>query len=107
MFSQLLILITLLPAALAGPIPSNPQAGDVIPGQYIIVLNKDVSTDDFLAHQDFVVNKFAASISKRAEEVSPEAVFTHTYSLGNLKGYAGHFDDATIEEIASRPEVST
>lgn len=106
MFSRLLILVALIPAVFAGPIPT-PKAGDVIPGQYIVVMKDDITTSDFETHQDFVVNKFAASVSKRAEEVSAETIFTHTYSLGKLKGYAGRFDDATIEEIASRPEVST
>lgn len=106
MFSKLLILVALIPAALAGPI-RTPKAGDVIPGQYIVVLKEDITTSDFQAHQDFVVNKFSASASKRDQvEARAESIFTHTYNLGNLKGYAGRFDDATIEEIASRPEVA-
>jgi hypothetical protein len=28
------------------------------------------------------------------------------YGFGNFKGYAGSFDDATIEELKALPEVS-
>ena len=103
MFSRLLILVPFIPAVLAGPIPI-PKAGDVIPEQYIVVMNEDITTFDFQEHQDFVVNK----LSKRGGvKARADSVFTHTYSLGKLKGYAGRFNDAAIEEIASRPEVGS
>ena len=105
MFFRLLTLTALILAVLAGAIPT-PKAGDVITGQYIVVMKDDVSTSGFQAHRDFV-NKFVL-LSKRGEaKAMAKSVFTHTYSLGKLKGYAGRFDDATIEEIASRPEVSS
>ena len=104
MFPGLFILVALIPAVLAGPIPT-PRAGDVIRGQYIVVMKEDITTSDFQAHRDFVANRFA-SLSKRDRvKAGDDSIFTHTYSLSKLKGYAGRFDDATIEEIASRPEV--
>jgi len=107
MLSRLLFLAVLIPAVLGGPIPA-PKAADVIPGQYIVVMKEGTSTSGFQAHQDFVANKLA-SVSKRdgVESKAAAPVFTHTYNLDKLKGYAGRFDDATIEEIASRPEVSS
>ena len=91
-------LLVLIPAAFA--IPARPKAGDIIPGQYIVVMKDTVSTADFSAHQDFVIAK--KELSKRGKT----AAFSHTYNFGKLKGYAGKFDEATIEEIANRPEVS-
>lgn len=101
MFSRLLILAALILAVLARAIPTL-NTGNVITGQYIIVMKEDITTSGFQAHQDFVVNKFG---KRDGVKVIAKSIFTHTYSLGKLKGYAGHFDDATIEEIASRPEV--
>ncbi|KAF8470828.1 putative endopeptidase K [Kalaharituber pfeilii] len=106
MLFNVAVLIALIPTVLAGPIPTAPKAGDVIPGQYIIVLKEDLNSDEFSAHQDYVVNRYAEALSKRGETPSRETVFAHTYNFGKLKGYAGVFDDATIEEIAARPEVA-
>lgn len=104
MFSKL-ILAALIAVVLAGPIPS-PKAGDVITGHYIVVMMEDITVSDFQAHRDFVVNKLRFVLKRDRVEATAEATFTHTYNLGKLKGYAGCFDDATIEEIASRPEVA-
>ncbi|KAF8425281.1 putative alkaline protease 1 [Tirmania nivea] len=36
------------------------HAGGLISGQYIVVMKEDITTSDFQAHQDFVVNKFVS-----------------------------------------------
>lgn len=94
-------LLLLLPAVFAAPATSKPKAGDIIPGQYIVVMKDDITTEGFTSHQDWV----GTAHTKRSGNGGSHA-FTHTYKVGGLKGYAGKFDDATIEEIASRPEVA-
>lgn len=105
MFSELITLSALITAVLAGPIPT-PKAGDVITGQYIVVMMEDITAPNFQAHRDFVVNKLGFVSKRDTVEAMAESTFTHTFNLGKLKGYSGRFDDATIEEIASRPEVA-
>ncbi|KAF8420583.1 peptidase S8/S53 domain-containing protein [Terfezia claveryi] len=67
---------------------------------------EDTTASDFQAHRDFVVNKLVFVSKRDRVEATAESTFTHTFNLGKLKGYTGSFDDATIEEIASRPEVA-
>jgi hypothetical protein len=85
----------LLPAVLAAPAPRAPE---VIPGKYIITLKDNVATD---VHLSWVSDVHARSLSKRDTSGVEE-----TYDIGKWHAYAGEFDEATIDEIRSSPEVS-
>jgi oryzin len=84
----------LLPAVLAAPARRAPEA---IPGKYIITLKDDVAAD---AHLSWVSDVHTRSLSKRDTTGVEE-----TYDIGKWHAYAGEFDEATIEEIKSSPEV--
>jgi hypothetical protein len=85
----------LLPAVLAAPAPRAPE---VIPNKYIITLKDNVAAD---SHLSWVSDVHTRSLSKR-DTVGVE----NTYDIGKWHAYAGEFDEATIEEIKSNPEVS-
>lgn len=76
--------------------PTQKRAGDVIPGQYIVVLKDEVDTNGFSAHQEKVKKLRTAKGNKIAQ----------TYTIGNYKAYSGNFEAAAIEEIATLPEVA-
>lgn len=86
------------------PVPATPK-GEYIPDSWIVILNEGISQSAFQAHQTWASNAYAASLSKRGLEARSNT-FDYTYNTGTMKGYAGTFDKATIEEIASRPEVA-
>ncbi|KAK0385676.1 hypothetical protein NLU13_6853 [Sarocladium strictum] len=86
----------LLPAVLAAPAPRAPE---VIPGKYIITLKENVKPD---SHLSWVTDVHTRSLSKR-DTVGVE----NTYDIGKWHAYAGEFDEATIEEIKSNPEVAS
>ncbi|KAI5803600.1 uncleaved alkaline protease [Peziza echinospora] len=107
LFNVASVLLFVLPAVFAGPIPGPLKAGDIIPGQYIVVLKDDVSSITLESHQDYVVQRKNSRLASRGlETISKATAFTHTYNFGKIKGYAGKFDAETIEEIANRPEVA-
>ncbi|KAI5813591.1 alkaline proteinase [Pyronema omphalodes] len=98
--------VALLPltGVLAAPAAiSKLKDGDVIQNNYIVVLKSDASSSDLQSHQAWAGRIHAESKSKRA---STSAGFKHTYEFGKMKGYSGEFDEATIKEISSRPEVA-
>lgn len=100
MLLNLAAVFLLLPAVFAAPAASKPKPGDIVPGQYIVVMKDDISASDFSAHKDWVGKKHGKPKDGKTIEA-----FQQTYEMGKFKGYAGKFDDASIEEIASRPEV--
>lgn len=96
--------LAILPA-FGSPVPTAPKAGDIVPDSYIVVLNEGVSQSAFQAHQNWASSVYTASLRKRGLE-APAETFQYTYNFGTLKGYAGTFDKATIDEISSRAEVA-
>jgi len=93
-------------AALAAPvaIPADAARGSVIPNSFIVVLKEDISQADFTAHTAFVENLHAEAIKKRSSSASLAGLGA-TYNLGTLKGYAGAFDQETVDQINAREEV--
>ncbi|TEA20674.1 Alkaline proteinase [Colletotrichum sidae] len=73
-----------------------------VPGSYIITLKEGVTVRDLDGHLDWVNQVHSRSLNtlqfKGAE---------HTYSFNKFKGYAGKFDEATIEAIKNSPEVAS
>ncbi|KAI9167975.1 Alkaline proteinase [Paramyrothecium foliicola] len=92
-----LFLGALLPAALALPTESQAKR-DVIPGKFIVTLKADVKAD---THLNWVRNVHRRSLSKR-----DTAGVEETYDINDWHAYAGEFDEATIEEIKSSPDVA-
>ena len=98
-----------LPVVFGAPAPSplnlklrNPAATEVVPNKYIVVYEKDVAASAIASH----ISTITSLISKRKRDFSLGAIAT-TYAIGEFKGYAVTADEATMAEIAAKPEVST
>jgi len=95
----------------AAPILSSTQSKEV-PNSYMVVFKKHVK--DASKHHDWVQsihtknNEDRMELRKRSQFPVTSDVFEglkHTYELAGMKGYSGHFDDATIEAIRNHPDV--
>lgn len=98
------------------PILSSSNA-DAIPNRYIIKFKKHVTDSHAADHHTWLNSVHSASQESRELELRKRGQFPlvdtvfeglkHTYKIGGaFTGYAGHFDDATIEEIRRHPDVS-
>ncbi|KAI7782771.1 hypothetical protein LA080_012962 [Diaporthe eres] len=97
------------------PILSSSNA-DAIPNRYIIKFKKHVTDSHAANHHTWLSSVHSASQESRELELRKRGQFPlvdtvfeglkHTYKIGGaFMGYAGHFDDATIEEIRRHPDV--
>jgi hypothetical protein len=96
------------------PLLSTTNAEEV-PNSYMIVFKKHVKDSDAKDHHEWVQSIHTQSESdrmelrKRSQFPLADEVFEglkHTYT-DVLKGYSGHFDDETIEQIRRHPHVSS
>ncbi|KAF2993013.1 hypothetical protein E8E13_000713 [Curvularia kusanoi] len=92
--------------ASAAPVVTRQEADAIIPGKYIVQLKPDTDIASIAAHHNVVREIHARNLAKRdvaaAEE---EAGVEREFGFGDFKGYSGAFDEATIEELKSLPEV--
>lgn len=100
----------------AAPLLSSSNA-DAIPNRYIIKFKKHVTDSHASNHHTWLNSVHTTNqelreleLRKRGEFPLVDDVFEglkHTYKIGGaFMGYAGHFDDATIEQIRMHPDVS-
>ena len=75
--------------------PAAPKSGDVVPGQYIVVLKPETTGDGFRNHEE--------KVKKLHNGKGP--VVKQKFEFGSYKGYACSVEDATIEKLAAMPEV--
>lgn len=117
---QLLITLTALAAAflplnvIAAPTPgANPldfypspvgRASGNLSSSYIIVLREDTDESTFESHRSWVTNIHKNRLARR--DGPALTGWTTKYVFGKFKGYAGDFDQTTIEKIRMSPEVS-
>ncbi|KAF6806898.1 subtilisin-like serine protease [Colletotrichum sojae] len=88
---------------------------EAVPNSYIIKFKKHVSESGASDHQSWVQNIHTSAqderleLRKRGQEPLVDGVFhglKHTYKIGkDFLGYAGHFDEDTIEKIRRHPDV--
>ncbi|KAK7431257.1 hypothetical protein QQZ08_002298 [Neonectria magnoliae] len=97
-----LVVTTLLGYGLAAPVER--ANGDVVKGSYIVTLKSDLGTDDLEDHLTWVEQVHKRSIVKRDTDAKGVEI-TYDGDYG-FHGYAGSFDDDTIEEIKNNPEVA-
>jgi hypothetical protein len=88
----------------AAPVASR-AADDLIPGKYIIQLKPETDIASIAAHHNKVRSIHARNLARR-DDGDSSAGLEREYQIGDFKGYAGSFDDATIEELKALPEVS-
>ena len=97
----------------AAPVLSSTSAKEV-PNSYMVVFKKHVK--DASKHHDWVQSVHSKNSQERMElrKRSTELPISndvfdglkHTYEMPGMKGYSGHFDEETIEEIRKHPDVS-
>jgi oryzin len=81
-------------------LPANKRAPAIVPGSYIVTLKSDLVKPQVDGHLSWVSDVHARSPSRR-QTTGINKIWTE-----NFKGYSGHFDDATIEEIRNSADVS-
>lgn len=101
----------------AAPILSSANA-ETIPNRYIIKFKEHVTGQSAKDHHVWLNSVHSANQVAREQELRKRSQFPladdvfdglkHTYSIGSsFTGYAGHFDEMTIEQIRRHPDVST
>ncbi|XXH02904.1 hypothetical protein Hte_009293 [Hypoxylon texense] len=90
----------LLPAAFAAPATTQ-QKRESIPNKYIVTLNEGITSDDFKSHLNWARDVHARSLSKR-----DTTGISHEYQINTFNAYAGEFDEETLEQIKSNPDVA-
>lgn len=115
LFTALAALAALLPLNIdAAPAPeANPPdlypyltvggAGN-LSSSYIIVLKEDTDEALFESHRSWVTSIHNNRLAHRDDPALTG--WTAKYAFGKFKGYAGAFDQSTIEKIRMSPEVS-
>ena len=84
----------------AGTLVTASNEDVVIPSSYIVVMNDDVSTADFVKHREWAADVHAR-MKKRDSETGPGKEF----DINGLKGYTANFDEDTAKDIANDPAV--
>jgi cerevisin len=92
----------LLPFGLAAPLEAREQLPDV-ENKYIITLKPGISSPEVETHLSWVADVHKRNIARRDVDL---AGVEKTYDIADFHGYAGTFDEATIEELKSNPDVS-
>ena len=84
--------------------PVSTSGGDTIPGKWIVQLKPETDIASVASHMIQVRAIHARNLARR-EIHSLTSGIEREYGFGKFKGYAGSFDDATIEELKNLPEV--
>ncbi|KAH7361688.1 alkaline proteinase [Plectosphaerella cucumerina] len=93
----------LLPFGLAAPLEAREQLPDV-ENKYIITLKPGISSPEVETHLSWVADVHKRNIARRDVDL---AGVEKTYDIADFHGYAGTFDEATIEELKSNPDVAS
>ncbi|KAG8406400.1 hypothetical protein J3458_021233 [Metarhizium acridum] len=80
----------------AAPVDSR-ASSNVIEGSYIVKLKDNVAADEHIS--------WVSGIHARRNVNDDFAGIQHEYNSPAFRGYAGHFDQQTIEEIKSSSEA--
>lgn len=97
-----LYLASLLPLVAAVPIPQDAPSAQTLPGKYIVTLKPDVDTE---SHTTWVTSVHERSLGRRQDGSEPSGV-EKTYEINTFKGYAGEFDEETLNLIRASPDVA-
>ena len=106
-FTRVLALAATAVPFLTQAAPLSPRStDDLIAGKYIIQLRPDTDIASIAAHHNKVRDIHARNLARRDSDGDVSTGVEREYDFGSFKGYAGSFDDATIEELKALPEVS-
>ncbi|KAI1487265.1 peptidase S8/S53 domain-containing protein [Biscogniauxia mediterranea] len=85
-------------AALAPP-AEQLRDGDAIPGRFVVSLKPGVEADDHIAWVQDIHRRNSDLARRTTAGLGP------TYAIGRFRGYAGEFDDETVEMIRGSGNV--
>ncbi|KYK58121.1 Peptidase S8 [Drechmeria coniospora] len=94
------LLLAALPFGTSSPVPVAAPGGS---NKYIVKLKDGIRSRELATHLEWVNDVHARSIGRRHLDLSG---LDKKFEIGNFNAYSGAFDDATIEEIRNKPEVS-
>lgn len=104
-FTRLLALVAAAAPLLGQAAPLSSRATTDLTGKYLIQLKPDTDIASIASHHNKVRKIHARNLVRRGDDDTNAGV-ERQYQLGDFKGYAGSFDDATIEELKALPEVA-
>jgi hypothetical protein len=85
------------------PVPND----EIVAGKWIVQLRPDVDVATITSHIATVKAIHARNMLARRDLTEAQTGgVENEYGFGTFHGYSGGFDDATIEELKSMPEVS-
>ncbi|PYH99078.1 subtilisin-like protein [Aspergillus ellipticus CBS 707.79] len=103
----LLFFAAFLPAALGTPVPRPRQTIDIIPGKYIVAFKPGVDEATIESHTEWTTLLHKRSLeSRNITDTDLPVGIERTYKINKFAGYAGSFDEATIEEIRKNRDVA-
>lgn len=84
-----------------GDIGAASAEGHLIPDSYIVVLK-----ESHAHHLDWHLNHLGAKVLNKAEQlIDYVEEVAHHFTIGDFRGYAGRFSEASLEWIRSHPAV--
>ncbi|KAF6806777.1 Alkaline protease 1-like protein 3 [Colletotrichum sojae] len=96
------LVAALVPFGAALPAPQAESARSVaVVGKFIVTLKSSISSRDVDSHLTWVDAVHKRSLGRR-----DTAGVDKKYNIGKFNGYSGQFDEATLEELKSNPDVA-
>ncbi|KAI5815287.1 oryzin precursor [Pyronema omphalodes] len=113
-FTLITAIAAILPFATASPMLGLPKpepssgsmsvmSGTVVKDNYIILLKKNTTDEEFQAHQTWATSLHINRLTRRDDASLTGIKFQ--YHFGILSGYSGAFDSETIASIRARDDV--
>lgn len=87
--------------AASSALPTSNQR--ILPGKFIVELQPDARSN-LEAHTQWVSHVHSRNLARRGGD---SLGIEQTYSFSGFNGYAGSFDEETLEAIKANPDVST
>lgn len=82
------------------------RSDNVVPGKYIVRLRPDVDVASVTSHIASVKELHARNaLGRRDLSYASMSGVEKEYAIGDFHGYAGGFDEVTLEEMRNMPEV--
>ncbi|GAD98594.1 alkaline serine protease Alp1 [Paecilomyces variotii No. 5] len=101
----LLLLGAILPVINAAPAAQASPKAETIPGKYIVRLKDGLDVAGVENHLLWARDLHHLSISRRSEAADAPKGIERKYKINNFNGYAGSFDDSTIDAIKNSVDV--
>ena len=84
--------------------PNVPQA-NLIEDRYLVVMKKDIDQSSFTQHVDALHANFLSGEANHDSLLANDGGLRHVYDIEGFRGYAGTFEEETINILRAQPEV--